>query len=133
MPVQRLQRLLLSCVRPPLPCYDPPAPGKTHLQEKPPRLIIYMKMPMRLFGSPRRAACLLQYPASSRKSSSITDFLIFPAYRYTCALTIVSFPRSCIVSSVPATPLSSERPAVSCHPSPPFSHEFMEPVHLHFG
>jgi hypothetical protein len=48
-------------------------------------------------------------------------------------LTIVSFLRSCIVSSIPAAPFSSKGPAVFCHPSRPCSHEFAEPVHLHFG
>jgi len=32
-----------------------------------------------------RAACLLQYPAPSQKSSNTSDFLVFPAFRYACA------------------------------------------------
>src|SRR5664280_562733 len=79
-----------------------------------------------------RAACLLQYPVDSQKSSSITDFLVFPAFRYACALTIVSFFRSCIVSSIPAAPFSSQGPAVFCHPLPPFSHEFTGLVRVHY-
>jgi len=75
-----------------------------------------------------RAACLLQYPASSQKSSNTSDFLVFlvfPAFRYACALIIVS--------SIPAALFSSKGSAVFCHPSRPFSHEFTEPIHLHFG
>ena len=41
-----------------------------------------------------RAAYLLQYPAPSQKSSSICDFLLFFAFQYTCALSIVRFFRS---------------------------------------
>ena len=54
--------------------------------------------------SPRRYRCpaccrtrevyLLQCPVDSQKSSSIADFLLFPAFRYACAFTIVSFLRS---------------------------------------
>jgi hypothetical protein len=68
----------------------------------------------------------------SSSGLTIADFFVFPAFRYACALTIVSFLRSCIVSSIPAAPFSSKGPAVFCHPSAPFSHESTEPVHLHF-
>src|SRR5450830_224305 len=85
-----------------------------------------------------RAACLLQYPVDSQKSSSICDFLLFVAFQYACAFTIVSFFRSrnrpldCtnilggIVSSIPAAPFLSQGPAVFCHCSGTFSHEFTE-------
>jgi hypothetical protein len=33
----------------------------------------------------------------------------------------------------PAAPFSSEGPALFCHPSLPFSHEFAETSHLHVG
>lgn len=46
----------------------------------------------------------------SQKSSNIADFCVFPALRYACALTNVNFFRSCIVSSIPAAPLSSKGP-----------------------
>jgi hypothetical protein len=147
----------VQTIRPPLSCQESPDGGTTHLQEKPPGLVLQMEKPMCLFGSPRRAACLLQEPAPFQKSSSVTDFLVFPAFRYACALTIVSFPRSwnrssdwtnmlgkyalrigptCsggIVNSMPAALFSSEGSAVFCHPSRTFSHELTEQVHLHCG
>ena len=43
---------------------------------------------------PGRATYLLQYPVDSQKSSSICDFLLFFAFQYVCAFTIVSFLRS---------------------------------------
>ena len=60
------------------------------------------------------------------------DFFAFPDFRYTCALIIVSFFRSCIVISIPATPFSSRGPARFCHRSPPCPHESTEPVHFYF-
>ena len=72
-----------------------------------------------------RAACLLQYPSPSQKSSNTSDFLVFPAFRYACTWTIVS--------SIPAALFSSKGPALFCHPSPRLSHEVTEPVHLHVG
>src|SRR5450830_446623 len=85
-----------------------------------------------------RAAYLRQYPVDSQKSSSICDFLLFVAFQYACAFTIVSFFRSRnrpldwtnilggIVSSIPAAPFLSQGPAVFCHCSGTFSHEFTE-------
>src|SRR5450830_1892187 len=78
-----------------------------------------------------RAAYLRQYPVDSQKSSSICDFLLFVAFQYACAFTIVSFFRSCIVSSTFAASFSSQGPAVFCHPSRTFSHEFTEPFQVH--
>jgi hypothetical protein len=57
--------------------------------------------------------------------------LVFPAFRYACALTIVSFFHSRIVSSTFAAPFSSQGPAVFCHCSGTFSHEFTEPFQVH--
>ena len=54
-------------------------------------------------------------PSGFTKSSGITDFVAFPAFRYVCALTIVSLFRSCIVSSIPTTPFSPEGPATVCN------------------
>jgi len=65
----------VQTICPPLPHQEPPRRARTHLEEKLPCLVLQMEMPMCLFGSPRRAACLLQYPVPSQKSSNIAGWV----------------------------------------------------------
>jgi hypothetical protein len=120
---------------------------------KPPCLVHQMEMPVCLFGSPRRAACLLpggqiqeracvpdgdQCPLNRRgvqgrpaqtfrgtSATSTSDFVVFLAFRRACAMTIVS--------SIPAAPFSSKRAAILYHPSGIFSREFTKPLWVHIG
>jgi len=55
------------------------------------------------------AACLLEYPIDSQKSSNIADFLLFLVFQHACALTIES--------SISAALCSSQGAAPFCHPS----------------
>ena len=49
----------METIRPPLPCQEPSRRARTHLEEKPPCLILQMEMPMRceVFHKQRHASC----------------------------------------------------------------------------
>jgi len=77
--------------------------GKAHLQGK----LLYLIIKMEISIGIGRVTCFLQYPVDSQKSSSVADFLVFPAFRHACALTMVS--------SIPTAPFSAQGPSVFCH------------------
>jgi hypothetical protein len=50
---------------------EPSDRGRTHLQEKPPRLLIYMEMSMRLFGSPEEQHVSCSTPLPHRNHPAL--------------------------------------------------------------
>ena len=121
----------MQTVPPPLPCQESPDCGRTHLEEKLPcpsptwscRWVMRFSM-----KSGRPSAVPDRF---TEVVSNTSDFLVFASFKYACALAIVGSAYPCIVSSLPAALFSSQGPALFCHPSRTFSHEFREPFHVH--